>query len=174
MNGLSIILMAVGAVSALVFAAGDMSTSVMHQVLYGASLTLIAGGAALRRKALSTDGLSGSSQAKTDLALKSLKTLQDSLAKIGDTDSLKDLSQFHQRLLVATQLPMRDFLNSRQDLLEALGFGLFADLMIRFARAERVINRALSASADGHFDEAHSSLLLAQQRVEECLAHWKD
>ncbi len=47
------------------------------------------------------------------------------------------------------------FVDARPRLVAKLGLGGYAELMDRFAAAERQLNRAWSAAADGYFDEAH-------------------
>ena len=43
-------------------------------------------------------------------------------------------------------------------LVETLGMKKFVSVILPFARAERLFNRALSAATDGYFDEARNSL----------------
>jgi hypothetical protein len=54
------------------------------------------------------------------------------------------------------QLP--DFVDARPMLIARLGLGGYAEMMGRFAAAERQINRAWSIAADGYYDEAGASL----------------
>lgn len=51
-----------------------------------------------------------------------------------------------------------DFIDARPKLIARLGLGGYAELMDRFAAAERQVNRAWSIAADGFFDEAAECL----------------
>ncbi len=48
----------------------------------------------------------------------------------------------------------RDFAEGRESIAREFGLEVFAEVMTEFAAAERSINRAWSASADGYVDEA--------------------
>jgi len=168
-------MMAIGAVTALIFAAGSLATSFLLQMFFGAALLLLASGAAMRRISAKKDALSGAANGEVRKAHKALESLRDALEKSqADCDSIQDMWQFHRCVDEATQQPVRDFLQHRQSLLDACGFGPFAELMIRFARVERAINRALSASADGVDNEARTCLQQAGLRMENCMASWRN
>ena len=167
------IVMAVGAVSALVFTAGDLVNSSTHQVLFTLSVLLLAGGAALRRFVARREALVGPTQGELELAQNALVALQSALQQLHkDCDSMQDMQQLHGRVSEMTQPPQKEFLQHRQAMLDASGFGPFAELMIRFARVERAINRSLSASADGAVVEAHASLQQASHQIEDCVETW--
>ena len=53
---------------------------------------------------------------------------------------------------------LADFVDARPMLIARLGLGGYAEMMGRFAAAERQINRAWSIAADGFYDEAGESL----------------
>ncbi|MCB9837908.1 MAG: hypothetical protein H6813_01085 [Phycisphaeraceae bacterium] len=53
---------------------------------------------------------------------------------------------------------LADFVDARPALIGRLGLGGYAELMDRFAAAERQINRAWSIAADGYYDEAGECL----------------
>lgn len=166
----SYVLMAVGAVVALVFAASPLATSLVSQVFFGAALLLLAFGAAMRRINARKDALSGSADGEVRLAYEALESLQHALEQTqADCASIEDMTEFHRKVHETTQPPVKDFLQHRQTLLDACGFGPFAELMIRFASVERAINRTLSASADGVGEEARTCLQQASQRMEHCL-----
>lgn len=163
-------MMAVGAVSALVFAAGPLATSFVFQVSFGASLLLLACGAAMRRTGARKDALTGSADGEVQQAQAALHSLRRALAQTQTAcASIADMPQFHRCVYEATQPPIRDFLKHRQSLLDAYGFGPFAELMIRFASVERTINRTLSASADGFEEEARACLQRAVLWMDDCL-----
>jgi len=54
--------------------------------------------------------------------------------------------------------PLAEFANARQALVKRFGMNTYADVMTEFASAERFLNRAWSAAADGYVDEVRSSL----------------
>ena len=54
-----------------------------------------------------------------------------------------------------------DFVDARPMLIGKMGLGGYAELMDRFAAAERQINRAWSIAADGFFEESNESLVNA-------------
>lgn len=56
-----------------------------------------------------------------------------------------------------------EFADSRESMIHAYGLHEYASVMDRFARGERQINRAWSASADGYIDEVWLSLDRAQE-----------
>ena len=54
--------------------------------------------------------------------------------------------------------PLADFANARQALVKRFGMTIYADVMTEFASAERFLNRAWSAAADGYVDEVEDCL----------------
>ncbi|MGB0759351.1 MAG: hypothetical protein ACPGPS_07435 [Rubripirellula sp.] len=54
--------------------------------------------------------------------------------------------------------PLADFANARQALEKRFGMTIYADVMTEFASAERFLNRAWSAAADGYVDEVEDCL----------------
>ncbi|QDS98228.1 hypothetical protein [Adhaeretor mobilis] len=167
----SYVLMTVGAVLALVLAAGPLATSLVFQLLFGAALLLLTFGVVMRRLSARKDALAGSADGEIRQALEALKSLHLALQQtVSECISIEDMTRFHGLVQAATQPPARDFLRFRQSLLDAYGFKFFAELMIHFASVERAMNRTLSASADGAGEEARACLLQASQRMEHCLA----
>jgi hypothetical protein len=67
----------------------------------------------------------------------------------------------------ATELPA--FVEDRPRLVAELGLGGYAELMDRFAAAERQLNRAWSAAADGVYGEAYACLRQAEQHLDEAI-----
>ena len=64
--------------------------------------------------------------------------------------------------------PFADFADSRSALSNRYDLQFFADVMTQFASAERYINRAWSAGADGYIDEVISSVKIALAHLEKC------
>jgi len=69
--------------------------------------------------------------------------------------SREAISVFQVRHLIDGQMmePINDFVAARKSLVTAYGLNHYASVMADFAMAERVLNRAWSASADGYVDE---------------------
>ncbi len=59
------------------------------------------------------------------------------------------------------------FVEARESLIHQYGLQSYADLMSRFASAERSINRAWSASADGYIDEVWICMDQAEKQMEQ-------
>ena len=164
------LMMAVGAVLALAFAAGPLASSGLLQTLFGSSLLLLAFGAAVRRISAKREALTGSANREVRLALEALESLGQALRQTqADSETIEDMKQLHSRIDESTRPPIRTFLQHRQSLLDAYGFSPFAEVMIRFATVERTINRALSSSADGVGEEARACLKRACHRMDDCL-----
>ncbi len=58
-----------------------------------------------------------------------------------------------------------DFADARNALVQRFGLQRFADVMTQFASAERFVNRAWSAAADGYINEASESLQRAEDHL---------
>ena len=58
-----------------------------------------------------------------------------------------------------------DFADARNALVQRFGLQRFADVMTQFASAERFVNRAWSAAADGYINEASKSLQRAEDHL---------
>ncbi len=63
--------------------------------------------------------------------------------------------------------PLADFANARQALVKRFGMNVYAEVMTEFASAERFLNRAWSAAADGYVDEVSSCLHRAKTHLGE-------
>lgn len=61
--------------------------------------------------------------------------------------------------------PLASFANSRQALVKRFGMTIYADAMTEFASAERFLNRAWSAAADGYVDEVEACLNRANSHL---------
>ncbi len=88
-----------------------------------------------------------------------LETLQRDLAAV--PEPRVRTAMVVERLSVIQRDYAPAFVADRPALIGALGLGGYAELMDRFAAMERQINRAWSAGADGHEDEAVTSLYRA-------------
>ena len=61
--------------------------------------------------------------------------------------------------------PLANFANARQALVKRFGMTIYADVMTEFASAERFLNRAWSAAADGYVDEVETCLNRANSHL---------
>ena len=62
------------------------------------------------------------------------------------------------------------FIEQRSQLEKKLDANLIADVLLKFAYGERMLNRAYSCSADGFPEESKSLLPTAKKSFEECLS----
>ena len=85
----------------------------------------------------------------------------------GLTDEPARLHAIIERLNHAQRTHVADFIDAREFLIGKYGLGRFAMIMDRFAAAERQINRAWSAAADGYYAEAETCLETAVDRLNE-------
>jgi hypothetical protein len=103
-------------------------------------------------------------------ALRAVKEAVDHLWR--DVPGLPESEQLQAilaRLGEAQRTDMPAFVEARPLLIARLGLGGFAELMDRYAAAERQINRAWSAAADGVLAEAVRCLELASVFLDEAL-----
>ncbi|TWT90299.1 hypothetical protein Mal64_06840 [Pseudobythopirellula maris] len=167
---IAITLMAVGAVTALIAAAGPIEKSPQLVAVYWASLLAIAVGAVVRRVGGRDAARLTMNDAGPNRSLDALETLALAIGSVADGERHDDMPRFHQQLGDATRPPILAFLSHRQEMLDVFGVGAFAGLMTRFATVERLLNRALSASADGAVEEAWDCLDQARTAMSACLA----
>ena len=167
----AVCLMAAGSVTALVAAAGPIQQSVALATVYSLAVVAIGVGAVLRRQPGQGSIQTGSPRPDALDPLGLLRPLADVIEAAWE-DGLERTfnADFSQALADATDPPIREFLRRRQAFCDHLGMERSADLMIRFAAVERLINRARSAAADGAAEEARESLDLARHAMAFCLA----
>lgn len=162
--------MTIGAVSALVFAAGPLDSSLLYQAAFCVSAVVLASGTILRRTSARRGALFAGFEGEIQQAQSSLESLHEALKQVQeDCDAIEDMSEFHSRVYQETHTKVADFLQYRQTLQDAFGLGPFAELMIQFASFERALHRSLSASADGYAEEAQRCLSRSVQLMETCL-----
>lgn len=61
--------------------------------------------------------------------------------------------------------PLEEFADARESMIHGLGMEHYGAVMDRFARGERFVHRAWSASADGYVDEVWKSLDTASENL---------
>ena len=125
-------------------------------------------GIVMLRAKVTTSG-EGKAQAQTEVA-----RLSEILEKIGaDLARLKrernSIAVADVRHSIDERLAphLRDFAESREALSSVHGLEAFVEVMSRFAAAERNINRAWSASADGYVDEVWACVERAEGLLKE-------
>jgi hypothetical protein len=102
-----------------------------------------------------------------------LAALADSLNKIRDwlREQIRNRNSIgvydiHRRIDEGPVHDLRAFADGRETIIDACGLEVYAAVMSEFATAERTINRAWSASADGYVDE----VWLCLERAESLMA----
>ena len=135
------------------------------------SLAVLVGGAFLTRRAAKLaaavadhdqpEGATGSPEALLDAVHDAVQELAAAVEKAAGHDEQKSLILDHIGQLQKGDLAR--FYESRDRLIAQKGLGYYAELMDRFALAERHLNRAWSAAADDHTEEALASLKIATE-----------
>jgi hypothetical protein len=126
----------------------------------GAVIGLLAGAALLRcaaRRVAITAATGGNAEGPLQ-ALQAIRATIEELSATFKGGSNGDLGQVLVRIGALQQTHMPAFVEARPALVARLGLGGFAELMDRYAAAERQINRAWSAAADGAGQEAAACL----------------
>ncbi len=169
----SYLLLAVGAVAALVFSAGPLGSSRLVQGLFAASIVCLLAGAFLRRVTGHRDAFGrnhGDELCRITAAMETLVRHLNRLVSIAPPADVAPsvVDEFFAAVSAKTTPPMEEFLKCRQVLRDGVGFGSFAEVMIAFAGFERWLNRCISAAADNETAEALYCLGVAQQRMSEC------
>ena len=93
--------------------------------------------------------------------------LQTSTTHLESTLDQRDLESLHQTLDAIVSGPVAGFVENRIAISERHGIGNYAAVMGPFATAERYLNRAWSASADGYWHEAVEYLRRASRPLAE-------
>lgn len=101
-----------------------------------------------------------------------LRTIADDLVRLQKTLATQKDPHLREQAVVEQigrlqQEHVPDFVETHAELIDRLGIGHAAEVMDRFAAAERSINRAWSAASDGDADEADQSLAAALTALDE-------
>ncbi|MEQ8789266.1 MAG: hypothetical protein RIC55_23430 [Pirellulaceae bacterium] len=94
-----------------------------------------------------------------------LVRLQDELAKTTDPHGREQAVIEQVGLWQQNEIP--EFVDSHPELIDRYGIVRAAEVMERFAAAERLINRAWSAASDGDAEEAEAALVEAKTALDE-------
>jgi hypothetical protein len=96
------------------------------------------------------------------------KTLDTALTAVKNMNATKDqvyVYDVHGRIDAEVAGQMADFADARESMIHGLGLAEYADVMDHFARGERFLNRAWSASADGYIDEVWLSMQACEDEL---------
>ncbi len=137
--------------------------------LYGVCAAVGLGGVVLLRLT------AGAGASEADKLRAGLDTMRASLGALrerlrGDFhDKRKTLDVYDIKDRIDEQLApeLASFADVREAMIPSFGMQGYADVMTRFAGAERMINRAWSASADGYIDEVWKCLERASALLDE-------
>jgi hypothetical protein len=152
-------------------AAAFVSTRQLDAIAWGwyaaTGIVAVAGVVILRRTA-------GAAASDTETVRANIGVLESSARKIveGITALNRGRGEInvydvHGRIDAELAAEFAGFADARESMIHAIGLQEYADVMGNFARAERLVNRAWSASADGYVDEVWSCLAAAEEAMGE-------
>lgn len=96
----------------------------------------------------------------------SLGSLIEKVRALETVESDEGQLTFHRRIDEEFMEDIDTFVEARESMIPRLGMQRYADIMSPFANGERLLNRAWSASADGHVDEVQSCVATARLELE--------
>ncbi|MDH3284424.1 MAG: hypothetical protein OEQ13_06750 [Acidobacteriota bacterium] len=105
--------------------------------------------------------------ADLDTMRQSLTALEARIRDLVGRRDATDVYDVHGTIDAELVPDLAAFAEARESMIPLWGLERYADVMTRFAGAERMINRAWSASADGYVDEVWSSLERSQRLMTE-------
>ncbi|MBD3160835.1 MAG: hypothetical protein GF346_01675 [Candidatus Eisenbacteria bacterium] len=97
----------------------------------------------------------------------STRKLVDRIAAMNRERAEVFVYDVHGRIDAEMRAELAAFAEARESMIPAIGLQQYAEVMDRFARAERFVNRAWSASADGYVDEVWSCMESAEESMRE-------
>ena len=138
---------------------------------FGGYMILGVGGIVMIRAARA-DARGQTHKVETDLATMTtaLERLTNNVGALRENQAATNVYDVHQRIDADLATDLAEFADARETLITLYGLQPYADVMSEFAGAERSINRAWSASADGYIDEVWICL----ERAHEMLARARD
>ena len=152
-------------------AAAFVATRQLGTITWGwyvaAAAVAIVGIAILRRTAGAAAADTAAVRASIGVLEQTARTLVDRIAALNrDRDQIW-VYDVHGRIDDELSDLFATFADAREAMIHAIDLQAYADVMDNFARAERLVNRAWSASADGYIDEVWSSLASAEEAMGE-------
>jgi hypothetical protein len=141
-----------------------------HGWVFGLSVLGLLGGAGLLRREAkraghaATDATGG---AKIPDANEALRAAREGIAALrtelgampGGDQTGRRLALILARVSALQEGPLADFISARPRLIAKSGLSGYASVMDKFAGAERQVNRAWSAAADGYLEESEACLV---------------
>ncbi|MCA9718607.1 MAG: hypothetical protein H6713_22285 [Myxococcales bacterium] len=144
-------------------------------LLYGVTAAVGVAGVVLLRL---TAGVGASEadklRAGIDAMRASLTALRERLTGIEERRQTLDVYEIKDRIDEQLAPELASFADAREAMIPSFGMQGYADVMTRFAGAERMINRAWSASADGYVDEVWICLERASGLLDEARARFTE
>lgn len=136
--------------------------------LYAAAAALAIAGVVILRRTAGAAAF-GAARVRQDVSTLRghLETILAGLQDILDRRNEGSVYDVRDRIDAALAEPLGAFADRRETLIAAHGLEVYADVMTRFAGAERLVNRAWSASADGYIDEVWPCLERAAELMHE-------
>ncbi len=101
----------------------------------------------------------------------SIRDLLAHFANLLKSKQQLDVYSIHKLIDAQLMESINNFVEARETLIHTYGLRQYAELMTDFSTAERNINRAWSASADGYVDEVWLSLERANNRLQVVAQH---
>ncbi len=137
-------------------------------VLYGICAGVMLVGLIVLRlaRAVDIDEAGDKHAADIEVLRKSLASLTERVRGFEQRTGDEDQLTVHQRIDAELLGDINDFVDARESMIPRLGMQSYADIMSPFANAERLLNRAWSASADGYVDEVRSCITQARGELE--------
>lgn len=155
-------------------AAALVSTRQIGVVEWGAYAATFAVGAAGVVVLRATSRRSAEEQAAASSGIAALSTNLNNvcnwLKQHNGTSDTMDVYEIHARIDEHLAPELRAFADGREAIIDARGLDTYAAVMSQFATAERTINRAWSASADGYIDEVRVCLERAESLLRDAAA----
>jgi hypothetical protein len=132
-----------------------------------AGLVGVAGVVLLRRTATAAASHVDTVRENISALESSLRRLVENLAKLNAERSTLFVYDVHGRIDSDLAEDLASFAEAREAMIHGIGLEEYAHVMDEFARSERAIHRAWSASADGYVDEVWDCLERAEQSMRE-------
>jgi len=165
-----LILLAIG------FLAGSyLSVAIVDTVdwkLYGLCLAaMLVGMVCLRLAARAELGQAGDKHSEDiEVLQRSLSALIGKVRGLEEARTDDDQLGMYERIDGELIDDINAFVEARESMIPKFGMQRYADVMSPFAKGERLLNRAWSASADGYVDEVRSCITSAREELEKAHA----